>query len=100
MAMGRQWTDIVEFQKAAMHGSMSLYSLFGNTEMNNTLQAVLLSIDPFLIWSLILLTIGLKFANKTSTTKAFTVALIANILVIVGTAPLTAMGIAKLNAGS
>jgi predicted membrane protein len=98
IAVSRSWTDISEFQKAAMGSSLSLYSIFGNSDMNTKLQALLLSIDPFLIWSIILLTIGLKFANRTSTSKSFAVALIANIILIAAMVPLTAMGLAKLNA--
>ena len=98
MLISRDWSSASDFQLAVMRGSLSLYTLFGNTDMNAHLQAFLSMIDPFLIWSIILMVIGLKYANRTKMSGAWTTTIIAYILYLAALVPLTAMGISKLNA--
>jgi hypothetical protein len=82
-----------EFQMAMMKASLSLYSLFGNTNMNVNLQSALVGIDIFTIWSLFLMAIGFKYANKVKMSHAWRTSIILTVVVFLAMIPLTSLGL-------
>jgi hypothetical protein len=84
---------ITEFQLAMMKASLSLYSLFGNTNMNLNLQSALVGIDIFTIWSLFLMAIGFKYANNVKMSHAWRTSIILTLVAFLAMIPLTSMGL-------
>jgi hypothetical protein len=98
LLMSREWASLTDFQHATFRSTLSLYTLFGNQDLNPYLQGLLISIDPFLIWSMVLMAIGLKFANRTKMSHAWITTIICNIIFLAATVPMVGMGIAKMSA--
>ena len=97
LLMTRDWSSTAEFQEAVMRSSLGLYTFLGHMEINNNLKAVFATIDPFLIWGIILMAIGLKFANRTKMSNAWTTTIICNIVYIAAMIPLIAPVIKTLS---
>ncbi|MCD6217464.1 YIP1 family protein [bacterium] len=94
------WATMAEYQHAMMTSSFSLYTLFGNPEMNFNIQALLLAIDPFMFWGLFLMAVGFKYANNVKAAQGWRTAIIVTVIIIAAAIPLTVMGLSKMAAAN
>ena len=90
------WATLAEYQQAMITSSFSLYTLFGNPEMNVHIQALLLSIEPFMLWGLFLMAIGFRYANKVRPDQGWKTAIVVTVIMIAASIPLIASGLAQL----
>jgi hypothetical protein len=98
--MTGSWATIVEYQHAMMTSSLSLYTLFGNPEMNINIQALLLAIDPFMFWGLFLMAVGFKYANNVKAAQGWRTAIIMTVIIIAATVPLAVVGLSQMAAAN
>lgn len=88
-----------EYAMAMAKSGLSLYSLFGNANMNEYLQSALMSFDVFIIWSLFLMAVGFKYANNVRMSYAWRTSIIVTLVVFVASIFLVASSL-KTMAGA
>lgn len=98
--MTGSWATMAEYQQAMMKSSFSLYTLFGNPEMNLNVQALLLAIDPFMFWGLFLMAVGFKYANNVKAAQGWRTAIIVTVITIAAAVPLTVIGLSQMAAAN
>ena len=97
--MTGSWETLVAYQAAVMKSTLSLYALFGNSSLSNTVNALLISVDPFMVWGLILMAIGFRYANKVRADQGWKTAIAVQIILIIASIPLVSMSLSKMSEG-
>jgi len=97
--MTGSWETLVAYQAAVMKSTLSLYALFGNSSLSNTVNALLISVDPFMVWGLILMAIGFRYANKVRAGQGWKTAIAVQIILIIASIPLVSMSLSKMSEG-
>ncbi|MFH1513891.1 MAG: YIP1 family protein, partial [bacterium] len=97
--MTGSWETLVAYQAAVMKSTLSLYALFGNSSLSNTVNALLISVDPFMVWGLILIAIGFRYANKVRAGQGWKTAIAVQIILIIASIPLVSMSLSKMSEG-